>query len=183
MLADPEPLVRLSVLDALCSIPDRAGAALETAVGDPSAAVRRRAAALATTMGAAEIRARLAMDPDESVRAATAARDNAAAPNPPATARDVEPAKLRMTSPAPVAIRSAAAEAESGGRDLAREAMLAIQTAIFGLTDSELAAALSVPEAVAGPLVARLVSSGRLARRGKRLVAAQSSGVAAQGGP
>ena len=97
--------------------------------------------------------------------------------------REAEPAKLRMTSPAPVPMRPALAESDLGGRDLAREAVLAIQTAIFGLTDSELAAALSVPEAVAGPLVARLVSSGRLTRRGKRLVVAQTSGVAAQGGP
>jgi hypothetical protein len=183
MLADPAPLVRLAALDALCSIPDRAVAALETAAGDPSAAVRRRAAALSTTLAAAEVRARLAMDPDESVRAATTSREAAAAPNPVAPSRDAEPAKLRMTSPAPVPMRPALAESESGGRDLAREAVLAIQTAIFGLTDSELAAALSVPEAVAGPLVARLVSSGRLTRRGKRLVATQISGVAAQGGP
>ena len=183
MLADPEPLVRLAVLDALCSIPDRAVPALEAAAGDSSSAVRRRVAALATAMGAAEVRARLAIDPDESVRAATAARETAAAPNATAPGREAEPTKLRMTSPAAVAIRPVLAESEIGGRDLAREAVLAIQTAIFGLTDSELAAALSVPEAVAGPLVARLVSSGRLARRGKRLVAAQSSGVAAQGGP
>ena len=183
MLADPEPLVRLAVLDALCSIPDRAGAALEAAAGDPSTAVRRRAAALSTTMGAADLRARLAMDPDESVRAATAAREPAAAANLATPTREAEPAKLRMTSPAPVPMRPALAESDLGGRDLAREAVLAIQTAIFGLTDSELAAALSVPEAVAGPLVARLVSSGRLTRRGKRLVAAQVSGVAAQGGP
>ena len=183
MLADPEPLVRLAVLDALCSIPDRAVAALESAAGDPSAAVRRRAAALATTIGAADVRARLAMDPDESVRATTVSRETAAAPGPATPSRETEPAKLRLTSPAPIAMRPAMAESESGGRDLAREAVLAIQTAIFGLTDSELAAALSVPEAVAGPLVARLVSSGRLTRRGKRLVAAQVSGVAAQGGP
>jgi hypothetical protein len=123
------------------------------------------------------------MDPDESVRTATNAREPAAAQNPAAHAREAEPAKLRMTSPAPVPMRPAIAESDFGGRDLAREAVLAIQTAIFGLTDSELASALSVPEAVAGPLVARLVSSGRLIRRGKRLVAAQASGVAAQGGP
>jgi hypothetical protein len=183
MLADSEPLVRLAVLDALCSIPERAMAALETAAGDPSPSVRRRVAALSTAMGAAEVRARLAMDPDDSVRTATNAREPAAAQGPAAHAREAEPAKLRMTSPAPVSMRPTIAESDFGGRDLAREAVLAIQTAIFGLTDSELASALSVPEAVAGPLVARLVSSGRLTRRGKRLVAAQTSGVAAQGGP
>jgi hypothetical protein len=145
--------------------------------------VRRRAAALSMTVGATDVRARLALDPDGSVRAATESRENAPAATFAASSRENEPGKLRLSSPAAVPMRPLAPDPEFGGRDLAREAVLAIQTAIFGLTDSELAAALSVPEAVAGPLVARLVSSGRLARRGKRLVAAQASGVAAQGGP
>jgi hypothetical protein len=177
---DPEALVRLAALDALCSIPQRATAALEVAAADESVAVRRRAAALAATLGLAEIRARLAVDPDESVRVACAPREMA--PATAAQSRDAEPVRMRMSSPAAMAVRPIQVSSESGARDLAREAVLAIQTAIFGLTDTELAAALSVPEAVAGPLVARLISSGRLTRRGKRLVAAEAAGAAAQGG-
>jgi hypothetical protein len=142
--------------------------------------VRRRAAALSATVGLAEIRARLAIDPDESVRLACVPREVApAAAMPP---RDVEAPRVRMTSPAAAPVHPFPGQTDSGTRDLAREAVLAIQTAIFGLTDTELAAALSVPEAVAGPLVARLISSGRLSRRGKRLVAAEAAGAAAQGG-
>jgi hypothetical protein len=177
---DPEPLVRLAVLDALCSIPERATAALEIAASDESVAVRRRAAALAATLGMAEIRTRLAMDPDESVRAACAPRE--VAPAPTTQSRDAEAVRMRMSSPGAAAVRPVQVSPESGARDLAREAVLTIQTAIFGLTDTELAAALSVPEAVAGPLVARLISSGRLTRRGKRLIAAEAAGAAAQGG-
>ena len=83
-------------------------------------------------------RARLAMDPDESVRATTVSRETAAAPGPATPSREAEPAKLRMTSPAPIAMRPAMAESESGGRDLAREAVLAIQTAMTDvLTDQQ----------------------------------------------
>jgi len=178
---DAEPLVRLAVLDALCSLPERATAALEIAASDESVAVRRRAAALSATLGLTEIRARLAVDPDESVRVACEPRE--VAPAAAAQSREAEPPRMRMSSPGAAPVHSFTGHSDSGARDLSREAVLAIQTAIFGLTDTELAAALSVPEAVAGPLVARLISSGRLTRRGKRLVAAQAAGAAAQGGP
>jgi len=62
-------------------------------------------------------------------------------------------------------------------RDLAGDAVLAVQTTIFGLTEAELAEALSLPVPEIPRLVASLVSAGRLTRRGKRLIAA------AQGGP
>jgi len=42
---------------------------------------------------------------------------------------------------------------------------------------------LSLPASAISPLVASLVSAGRLTRRGKRLVAAAGPGAAAQGGP
>ena len=153
---DPEPLVRLAALDALCGLPDRMEAALETAVQDPVPAVRRRAAALAAACGAVGIGDRLALDPDRSVRAAASPREPEA-PDP---------------RPSPTA---------APARDLARDALHAVQAAIFGLTEAELAGSLEVPEAEASALAARLVSAGRLARRGKRLVAAGPA-AAAQGG-
>jgi len=50
------------------------------------------------------------------------------------------------------------------------------------MTENELAEALSLPDSEVPALVASMVSSGRLARRGKRLVAT-GPGAAAQGGP
>jgi hypothetical protein len=170
----PEPLVRLSALDALCSLSDRAAAALETAARDESPAVRRRAAAIAATLGLEDIRARLTVDAEATVRAATTLPEPPAPPAAPAAAVPAEKARataLRAVAPVPAA------------RDVDREAVLAVQTAIFGLTESELSAALSLSEAETSALVAALVGTGRLARRGKRLVAAAGAGDAAQGGP
>jgi chromosome segregation ATPase len=71
--AQEPPLVRMAALDALCALPARARAAVETAALDASPAVRRRAAALAVCEGLADLVARLALDSDASVRAAAAA--------------------------------------------------------------------------------------------------------------
>lgn len=169
--SDPEPLVRLAALDALCSLADRAADALCAAERDDSSAVRRRAAAIAGALGLEEIRTRFAMDADGSVRAASAVRE---LPEPPQPAAPRAPDVLARNGAAPVRpIPAAAAQA----RDLAGDAVLAVQTAIFGLTEAELAEALSLPAPEMPALVASLVSAGRLSRRGKRLVAA------AQGGP
>jgi HEAT repeats len=168
---DPEPLVRLAALDALCSVADRAADALRTAERDDSSAVRRRAAAIAAALGLEEIRGRFALDADGSVRAASAVRE---LPEPPQPAAPRAPEVLARSGAAPVRPVPAAA---GHSRDLAGDAVLAVQTAIFGLTEAELADALSVPVPEMPALVASLVSAGRLARRGKRLVAA------AQGGP
>ena len=176
--SDPEPLVRLAALDALCSLADRAAGALETASRDPSPAVRRRAAAIASAQGSEDIRARFAMDSDGSVRAATSIRELPAPAQKPAAAPPV-PDQVAARSRAP-AVRAVPAAAPA--RDLVRDAVLAVQTAIFGMTENELGEALSLPESEVPALVASLVSSGRLARRGKRLVAA-GPGAAAQGGP
>ena len=75
------PLVRMAALDALSAISARARDALENAVADPAPALRRRAAAIAAADGFADLLARLAADPDASVRAAaqTAQREPAAA--------------------------------------------------------------------------------------------------------
>jgi hypothetical protein len=178
--SDPEPLVRLAALDALCSLADRAAGALETASRDPSPAVRRRAAAIASAQGSEEIRARFALDADGSVRAATSIRELPAPAQKPASSPPV-PDEVAGRSRAP-AVRVVPDPATEPGRDLVRDAVLAVQTAIFGMTESELGEALSLPESEVPALVASLVSSGRLARRGKRLVAA-SPGAAAQGGP
>jgi HEAT repeat protein len=153
--ADPEPLVRLAALDALCTVEDRAPDALETAAQDAVPAVRRRAAALAAAAGADEVRSRLAADADASVRAAATPR---------------EP------------VRASAEAAVPPARDLGREALLAVQAAIFGLTEPDLARALAVPEDDAAALAVRLVAAGQLTRRGRRLVAASAPGAAAQGG-
>jgi len=169
--SDPEPLVRLAALDALCSIAERAADALRAAERDDSPALRRRAAAIAAALGLTEIRGRLAMDAEPSVRAATAVRELPPPPEPaPASPAPEVPARNRA---APVR----AVPPSGGPRDLAGDAVLAVQTAIFGLTEAELAEALSLPAPEMPALVASLVSAGRLARRGKRLVAA------AQGGP
>jgi hypothetical protein len=67
------------------------------------------------------------------------------------------------------------AEPEPPARDVAAEAVLAVQAAIFGLTEDELAGSLGVQQADAADLAARLVAAGRLGRRGMRLVAAQGA--------
>jgi len=83
--APEPPLVRLAALEALCAIPSRLRAALEIAARDDTAAIRRRAAALAASAGVEDLAARLAADEDASVRAAVAAaRTEAPAPAKPA---------------------------------------------------------------------------------------------------
>ena len=178
--SDPEPLVRLSALDALCSLADRAPDALRAAARDDSVAVRRRAAAIAASLSREEIRARFAMDAEGSVRAASAVRELPEPPKPPPTAPAAEAAPGGGRA-APV--RAVPAPSDRSARDLASDALLAVQTAIFGLTETELAESLSLPASAISPLVASLVSAGRLTRRGKRLVAAAGPGAAAQGGP
>lgn len=157
--ASSEPaLVRLAALDALATLPGRLRAALEVAAGDDSAAVRRRAAALAATGGQPDLSARLAVDEDASVRACA----DAARREPPQA-----PTRLREPEPAPAL---PAAGASSG--DAAGIALQAVQAALFGLTESELAKHIGLPEPEAKALVVRLVEQGRLGRRGKRLVLA-----------
>ena len=142
------PLVRLAALEALCLLGGAGAlAALERAAADASPAVRRRAAALAaSTDGAGGIFSRLGADPDPSVR------------------------RVQES-----ALREAPAQPAPAARDVSREALLAVQAAIFGLTDFELAETLNVPEPEAFEIAARLVSAGRLGRRGKRLIAAQGA--------
>ncbi len=146
--AEEPALVRLVALEALCQLGgDRALAALERAALDAAPAVRRRAAALAaSTDGAGEIFSRLGTDWDASVR------------------RTKESA-----------LHEAPAEPALAARDVAHEALLAVQAAMFGLTDGELAETLNVPAPEAFEIAARLVSAGRLGRRGKRLIAAQGA--------
>ena len=152
--SEPEhALVRLAALDALCSAgPDRRHAALQRAACDPAAAVRRRAAALAVENAEAGVLAVLLHDADRSVRAA-------------ASTREPDAAQL----------------ARAPAREPASEAITAVQAAIFGLTEPELAGQLAIALDEANHLAARLVASGRLARRGKRLVLAAPL-AAAEGG-
>ncbi|MCA1829133.1 MAG: hypothetical protein LC689_19595 [Myxococcales bacterium] len=81
------PLVRLAAVEALCMIPSRARAAIETAAQDATAAVRRRAAALAAAEGFDELLARFSADSDASVRAACVAARREAPPPDRAPAR------------------------------------------------------------------------------------------------
>lgn len=141
-------LVRLAALEALCQLGgDRARAALEAAANDSSTSVRRRAAALSAASGQIELLARLSLDDDASVRAACQA-----------ATREAE---------APEAVQMPAAPPP---RNLAREAIEAVQATIFGLTEAELAEVLGLETRDADALAARLLEGGKLARRGKRLV-------------
>ena len=144
------PLVRLAAAEALCTLPSRARTALVCAAQDPAPAVRRRAAALAASEGFDDLLAQLSSDPDASVRSACeAARREAPAP--------VEP------EPPPA-------------RDPAAEVLQAVQAALFGLTEAEIAAHIGLPEDEARVLAGRLLAAGRLGRRGKRLVLAEGGG-------
>jgi len=173
--SDAEPLVRLAVLDALCSLPDRACSALESAARDGSPSIRRRAAAIASALGLEDIRSRFAMDAEGSVRTAASVHERPAGAERPAPRVDAVSARTP-------AVRALPTPPDPARGDLASDAVLAVQTAIFGLTENELAQALSLPYAEIATLVTSLVASGRLTRRGKRLVAA-GPGAAAQGGP
>ena len=141
------PLVRLAAAEALCTLPSRARAALVCAAQDPAPAVRRRAAALAACEGFDDLLAQLSSDPEASVRAACDA--------------------ARREAPAPVEPEAPPA------RDPAAEVLQAVQAALFGLTEKEIAEHVGVPEDEARLLAGRLLAAGRLGRRGKRLVLAE----------
>lgn len=173
------PLVRMAAAEALSSVASRAGRALEAAARDPAAAVRRRAAALAAACGFDEIVARLASDEDESVRAAARA---ATADSELPQAKQSRPRELPAAGAEPARLRKVPADAErtrlrevpaADEKDAAGEALHAVQSAIFGLTDVELAERIGLGESEATRLASALVAQGRLARRGKRLVFAQ----------
>ncbi len=144
---DEPALVRLAAAEALCLLPSRARAALICAVQDPAPAVRRRAAALAAAEGFDDLLAQLSFDAEASVRAACDA--------------------ARREAPAPVEPEAPPA------RDPAGEVLQAVQAALFGLTEEELAEHLGVPESEAKALAGRLLAAGRIGRRGKRLVLAE----------
>ena len=165
------PLVRLAALEALAQIPTRAETAIRTAALDASAAVRRRAAALAAALGFDALLSRLAADEDASVRAAsTVARTEAPAPE----ARPAPAPRAVASVPAPPATRIVAPEpAPATAGDFATDAILAVQAAIFGLTEEELAARTGLARNAAAELARKLVAEGRLGRRGKRLVLAE----------
>ena len=109
-------------------------------------AVRRRAAALAVAEGFDDLAARLARDADASVKASVDASRREA--------------PLQAAKPPP-------AEPDPAG-----EVLQAVQAALFGLTESELAEHIGVPEPQATALANQLLAQGRLGRRGKRLVLA-----------
>jgi hypothetical protein len=142
--ASQAPLVRLAALEALCTISSRARAAIEAAAQDPSAGVRRRAAALAASEGFSDLLARFSSDADPSVRAAAEAACREAPP------------------PAPTPVR-----------DIPADAVLAVQSAIFGLSEAELGERLGMSEQEAASIASQLLSARRIGRRGRRLVAAE----------
>jgi hypothetical protein len=53
--------------------------------------------------------------------------------------------------------------------------VLAVQSAIFGLSEAELGDRLGLSEQEAASIASRLLSARRIGRRGKRLVAAEGS--------
>ena len=149
-LQNPEeeaPLVRLAALEALAAMPSRAHAAIEKAAADPAPAVRRRAAALA--------------DPE--------AVEPAPAPAPAPAGEQRSPAPSEQVN----SVHRAAPPAEGP----AAQALQAVQAALFGLTESELAAHIGVPEPEAAALAQKLVAAGQLGRRGKRLVVGAAGGA------
>ncbi|GAC1337240.1 MAG: hypothetical protein NVSMB23_03470 [Myxococcales bacterium] len=203
LLAPAEPpLVRLAALESLALLGgDRGTAALETAALDASPALRRRAAALARDLGGhARILSRLAADADASVRGAaseplleaTAARAGAAAPpattSPPApvaaalpAVAAAHPARLDLRAVPPPAPAGAAARASEAPRpDVRAGALHAVRTAIFGLTEAELADALRLPADEGAKLAAQLVATGWLVRRGRRLIAGPAAEAASR---
>jgi hypothetical protein len=182
LASDPSPLVRLAALDALAGVTACADAALETASRDPSPALRRRAAALAGSLDAGAVLARLVADEDATVRAACAPREAVAVAEvlAAAPAARTEPASspgasiVQKAGPAkampPVRIATPPPPAAAPGDE---DAILAVQSAIFGLTEDELAARTGLDAGAARALAGRLVAQGRLGRRGKRLVIAE----------
>ena len=169
------PLVRLAALDALATIPGHLRPALEVASRDGAAAVRRRAAALAAGGEHTDVAARFAADEDASVRGcAEAARREA----PIAVATQIptdSPRRTALIEAETAAARPAEAlpaRSSAPAPPAAGAALLAVQAALFGLTEAELADHIGVPEAEATAIARDLVAQGRLGRRGKRLVMA-----------
>ena len=83
-------------------------------------------------------------------------------------------ANPEAVEPAPAAVEAPVAPKapppmQSGPAD---QVLLAIQAALFGLTESELAEHTGVPEPEISLLAQKMVASGQLGRRGKRLVLA-----------
>jgi len=77
-------------------------------------------------------------------------------------------------APAAPAAEPVAPETKS---DSADQVLQAVQAALFGLTESELAEHIGMPEPQARELAQRLVASGQLGRRGKRLVLGAAGGA------
>jgi hypothetical protein len=168
------PLVRMAAAEALSAVPSRAQQALAVAAADAAPAVRRRAAALAVSEDVEEVLERLAADEDASVRAAvSAARTEAPPPAAPSQARTLPPAIAEQKTEAPPAKDAAGDVRSAEARSMGIQAVHAVQSAIFGLTDAELAERIGLGESEALELAAQLVAQGKLARRGKRLVFAQ----------
>ncbi|HEY2028794.1 MAG TPA: hypothetical protein VGH20_06260 [Myxococcales bacterium] len=148
---------------------------------DEDASVRAAAKAATTEAAAA------ATETAPAARA-TPAPDAAPAPGAAPTARAAPAAVTRArpassgrvpTAPAavenvPARLREVRAAQE---KDAAGEALHAVQAAIFGLTDTELAERIGLGESEATQLATALVAQGRLARRGKRLVFAQGGAL------
>jgi hypothetical protein len=118
--AEP-PLVRLAALDALCAMPRRARSAVEAAARDASAAVRRRAAALAVAEEFDDLAARLAADEDRSVRNAVAAARSEAPPA--AATRTAGPSAAEAEAPPPPAGEPAPLPSAARPRDPVRAAL------------------------------------------------------------
>jgi hypothetical protein len=184
LIALPEPaLVRLAALESLALLGGERGAtALEATALDPAPALRRRCAALARELGGhAKTLSLLIADADASVRGAARGELRSGQ-----TAEVAAPAVRTDQAPGLAPLRSAAsasgenADTNAARRDLQAGALHAVRTAIFGLTEVELAAAVRLSANDGARLAAQLVEAGFLIRRGRRLIAGPAAEAAAR---
>ena len=151
--SEKEPKARAQLAKALIACGGEGAAELVARLqnAEEEAPLVRLAAleALATTSHAAAAIERASQDPAPAVRRRAAALANPEAAEPAA-------------APAPEPIKTGPAD----------QLLQAVQAALFGLTESELAEHIGVPEPEVSALAQKMVASGQLGRRGKRLVLA-----------
>jgi hypothetical protein len=182
LIAPTEPaLVRLAALESLALLGgERGAAALEAAALDPAPALRRRSAALARELGGhAKTLSLLTADADASVRGAARGelRKGQSAQVAASTMRTA-PGGAPVWSAAPASGENP--DTNAAHRDLHADALHAVRTAIFGLTEVELAAAVRLSADDGVKLAAQLVATGFLIRRGRRLIAGPAAEAAAR---
>jgi HEAT repeats len=176
--AEREPKVRGQLAKALMACGREGAAEIVAKLQSPeeSPLVRMAAAeALSTVPSRAREALQIAaLDSSPAVRRRAAAL---------AAAGGFDDLLARLENDEDSSVRAATGAAQSEGpppapeKDPSHEALHAVQAAIFGLTEAELAQHIGMPEKDAVAVAARLVAQGRLTRRGKRLVSAQGGAL------